>query len=308
MKTSFVKEQSYLTTKSKKGKQSISYPQNVKLKGDYLAVPKLGEIYCKVHRSFTGSIKTVTITKLPNNQYFASVLVDDGQETPTPKQEGKAIGIDVGINDLAVTSEGSKYNNPKWIKKHEKNLKKKQQSLARKVKGSNNREKARILVAKVHNRLSRAREDFLHKLSRKIVNDNQVIVTENLNVKAMVRNPKLSKAISQVGWGMFCTMLKYKAEREGKVYVEVGRFFPSSKTCNHCLHKVEEMPLDVRSWTCPKCKTHHDRDVCAAKNIRDEGLRILSLGTSDTASGDSVRPKRRVTSNPRQLSVKEEAP
>ena len=162
-------------------------------------------------------------------------------------------------------------------------------------------------------------------LSRKIVNDNQVIAVENLNVKAMVKNPKLSKAISQVGWGMFCTMLKYKAEREGKVYVEVGRFFPSSKTCNHCLHKVEEMPLNIRAWTCPKCKAHHDRDVNAACNIRDEGLRLLrgrnsdvssecktlsacSLGTSDTASGDSVRPKRRVTSNPRLLSVREEAP
>ena len=146
--------------KSKKGKQSISYPQNVKLKEDYLVLPKLGEIYCKVHRFFEGTIKTVTITKLPNNQYYASLLIDDGKETPQSSQEGKAIGIDVGITDLAVTSDGSKYNNPKWIKRHEKNLKKKQQSLTRKTKGSNNREKARLLVARVHNRLSRVREDF----------------------------------------------------------------------------------------------------------------------------------------------------
>ncbi|WP_204101866.1 MULTISPECIES: RNA-guided endonuclease TnpB family protein, partial [Spirulina sp. CCY15215] len=138
----------------------------------------------------------------------------------------KAIGIDLGLTDFAITSEGSKYNNPKHFHKHAQNLKRKQQKHARKSKGSNNRNKSRVKVAKVHAKISRCREDFLHKLSRKIVNENQVIVVENLNVKGMVRNHKLAKAISDVGWGMFCTMLKYKAESEGKVYLEVDRFFP----------------------------------------------------------------------------------
>ncbi|MGL6342724.1 MAG: RNA-guided endonuclease InsQ/TnpB family protein, partial [Waterburya sp.] len=190
---------------------------------------------------------------------------------------------------FAITSDGSKYNNLRHTNKHARNLKKKQQSLARKVKGSNCRNKARKLVAKVHSKIRRIREDFLHKLSRKIVNENQVIVVENLAVKNMVRNHNLAKAISDCGWGQFTTMLKYKSEWEGKTYLEVDRFFPSSKTCNVCLNRVDSLSLDVRNWTCSKCDTQHDRDVNAAINIRNEGLRILSLGTSDTANGGSVR-------------------
>ncbi|MFP4299979.1 MAG: RNA-guided endonuclease InsQ/TnpB family protein, partial [Spirulinaceae cyanobacterium] len=138
-------------------------------------------------------------------------------------------------------------------------------------------------VASVHNKISRCREDFHHKLSRRIVNENQVICVEDLAVKNMVKNHCLAKAISQVGWGQFCTMLKYKAEWEGKVYLEVNRFFPSSKTCNTCLNQVKSLPLDVRFWQCAKCETKHDRDINAAKNIRDEGLRILSSGTGEIA-------------------------
>jgi putative transposase len=153
----------------------------------------------------------------------------------------------------------------------------------RKKKGSQNRKKARLAVAKVHAKIARCREDFLHKLSRKIVNENQVVAGENLNVKGMVKNHNKAKAISDVGWGMFCTMLKYKAESEGKTYIEIDRFFPSSKTCHVCLNRVDNLSLDVRVWTCKHCGTYHDRDVNAAINIRNEALRILSLGTSDTA-------------------------
>jgi putative transposase len=127
------------------------------------------------------------------------------------------------------------------------------------------------------------------KLSRKIVNENKVIAVENLNVKGMVKNPNLAKAINDVGWGMFCTMLKYKAENEGKAYIEIDRFFPSSKTCHVCLNRVDDLTLDVRVWTCKHCGTHHDRDVNAAINIRNEALRILELGTSSTAFGGNVR-------------------
>jgi putative transposase len=216
-------------------------------------------------------------------------LVDDGKDLPSSSDQGKAIGIDVGITDIAVTSDGQKFSNPKWMAKHEKNRVRKERKLARKQKDSNRRNKARRLVARVHSHIANCRSDFLHKLSRRIVDENQVICVENLNVKAMTKNRKLSKAISQVGWGMLCTMLKYKAEWEGKTYLEIDRFFPSSKTCSHCYHKVEELPLNIRSWVCPNCNTHHDRDINASINIRDEGLRILSVGRIDTALGRKVR-------------------
>ncbi|VXD22198.1 transposase [Planktothrix serta PCC 8927] len=271
--------------KSKHGRQSISYPQNVKFEGDYLKLPgKIGLVYCRRHREFEGTIKTVTVSKNSEGKYYASVLVDDGKETPNLSTNGKAIGIDLGLTHFAITSEGSKYSNPKHLIKHERNLKRKQQKLSRKQKGSKSRQKARLKVAKVHAKISRCREDFLHKLSRKIVNENQIIAVEDLAVKNLVRNPKLAKAISDCGWGMFCTMLKYKAEKEGKNYQEVDRFFPSSKTCNVCLNQVGSLPLEIRRWTCKHCQTTHDRDINASINIKNEALRILSLGTSDTAN------------------------
>lgn len=280
--------------KSKQGKQSLTYPQNVKIERDkYLKLPKIGLVYAKIHRPIEHSLRTVTITKTPSNKYYASILFDNGKEQPKTKIEGKALGIDLGLNHFAITSDGSKFDNPKWLAKHEQNLKIKQQRLSRRQKGSNNRNKARLAVAKVHEKIASCREDFLHKLSRRIVNKNQVICVENLNVKGMVRNHNLAKAISQVGWGMFCTMLKYKAENEGKVYQEVDRFFPSSKTCNVCLHQVKSLTLDIRYWDCSNCGTKHiDRDLNAAKNIRDEGLRIISCGTRDQAYCPDVRPSK----------------
>ena len=295
-KNFFESRAKYPRFKSKHGRQSISYPQNVKLVGDYFTFPKLGKIYCRIDRNFEGTIKTVTVSKNPDNTYFVSVLVDDGQPEPETKTDGKAIGLDLGLIDFCVTSEGSKYNNPKNFKKYYKNLKRKQQKLARKKLGSNQRNKAKLKVAKIHSKIARRRSDFLHKLSRRIVNENQVIVCENLNIKGMVRNHKLAKSISDCGWGMFQTMLCYKAKMAGKTYLEVGRFFPSSKTCNNCLYQITELPLDIRRWVCPKCNTNHDRDVCAAKNIKDEGLRILAGGTLVTDSGGDVnrlgRPNR----------------
>jgi putative transposase len=212
-----------------------------------LKTVKLRLIHAVFHREIKGTLKTVTITKNPSGQYYASVLFEDGNKKPIQSTEGSSIGIDLGLTDLAVTSDGSKFNNPRWLKKHEQNLKIKQQRLSRRSKNSNNRNKSRIAVAKVHNKITRCREDFLHKLSRKIVNENQVICVENLNVKGMVKNHNLALAINGVGWGMFCTMLKYKSENEGKVYLEVDRFFASSKTCNNCLYQVSNLPLDIRS-------------------------------------------------------------
>jgi putative transposase len=285
----FEKRAKYPRFQSKLGKQSLIYPQNVKLEKDKIYFPKLDWINAVIHRPINGKVKTVTITKNCCDQYFASILFEDNTEQPIPSQEGKAIGIDLGLNHFAITSDGSKFDNPKWLNKYDLNLKIKQQRLSRRKMGSQNRNKARLAVAKIQTKIARCREDFLHKLSRRIVNENQVICVENLNVKGMVKNRNLAKAISQVGWGMFCTLLKYKAERSGKIYLEVDRFFPSSKTCNHCLNQVDSLPLDIRHWKCLGCGTHHDRDVNAAKNIRDEGLRLLELGTSSTAYCPGVR-------------------
>lgn len=293
----FERRARYPRFKSKHGKQSIQYPQNVKILNNRLKIPKIGEVKAVIHRPVEGQIKTVTITKNRCDQYYASLLFEDGNAKPNSSTEGKAIGVDLGLTHFAVTSDGSKFDNPQWLTKHEQNLKIKQQRLSRRQLRSQNRNKARHSVARVHNQITRCREDFLHKLSRRIVDENQVICVENLNVKGMVKNHNLAKAISQVGWGMFCPMLKYKAEQEGKVYQEVDRFFPSSKSCNVCLNQVDSLPLEVRSWTCSNCGTNHDRDINAAINLRDEGLRILTCGTRDQAYCPDVRPKRRGRKN-----------
>ncbi len=283
--------------KAKGNKQSISYPQNVKILGGFIKFPKLKLVETKISKPIEGAIKTVTISQVPSGKYYASILValkdtashNDGVDNPEPNSNGKCIGLDVGISDICVTSDGSKYNNPQWFKKHQKNLKRKQQKLARKQKGSNQRYKARKLVAKVYEKVSNCRLDFLHKLSRRIVDENQVIAVENLNVKGIVQNPKLALAISNVGWGMLNIMLKYKAEWAGKVYMQIDRFFPSSKLHNKCLFKIDKLPLDVRFWDCPNCGTKHiDRDINAAENIRDEALRLLALGRKATAHGGTV--------------------
>ncbi|MEH2243705.1 IS200/IS605 family element RNA-guided endonuclease TnpB [Nostoc sp.] len=288
----FEKRAKYPSFKKREQKQSIRFPQQVKLEGDYLILPKLGKVYCKVSRNPEGKLKSVTVSLTPSGEYYAASLYDDGKDKPVSSSEGKAIGIDMGINHYAITSDGTKHGNPKYYRKYELRLAKGQKLLSRKHKGSNNRNKARIKVAKVHNKITRCREDFLHKLSRKLVDENQVIVVENLAVKNMVRNSKLALAISDAGWGQFCTMLKYKSEWEGKIYIEVDRFFPSSKTCNNCLYKSDSLNLDIRSWQCPNCKITHDRDINAATNIRDEGLRLLAGGHLATASGQRVRPSK----------------
>lgn len=285
----------YPTFKSKFERQSLQYPANVKVLSDgEIKFPgNLGTVKARVHREIAGKLRTVTVSRMPDSRYYASLLVEDGIEKPKPNSDGKSIGIDLGLIDFAVTSDGSKYQNPRHLKKHERNLKRKQRKLSRKKdKTTNKRRKARIAVAKVHSKISRVRSDFLHKLSRKLVNENQVIVVENLALKNMVKNHNLAKAINDAGWGMFCTMLKYKAEFDGKTYLEIGRFFPSSHLCSNTLLPIQKMDLSVRSFDCSHCGQRHDRDINAAINIKNEGLRILALGISATALGRNVRPKR----------------
>ncbi|MGK7926784.1 MAG: RNA-guided endonuclease InsQ/TnpB family protein [Spirulina sp.] len=318
--------------KSKHCKQSLQYPQNVVIVNNCLKVPKIGEIKAVFHREIVGKIKTVTISKTPSGKYYASLLLEietplntsseeaQGERWSLSDAEVKVSGIDLGLKDFAIVNDGEtteKYSNPKHIAKHDTNLKRKQRKLSRKVKrcdpgesnspreraprqGSKSREKARKIVAKVHERIRNSRQDFLHKLSRKLVDENQVIVVVSpltplwkggtKGGMGMIKNHKLAKSISDVGWGMFVNFLDYKLAKEGKRLVEIDRWFPSSKLCSECGHQVDKMPLNVREWTCPECQSHHDRDENASRNIRAEGIRqLLSCGTRDTAGGGDVR-------------------
>ena len=292
--------------KSKHHKQSIQYPQNVKVVGDCLEIPKIGVVKAVFHRPVEGKVKTVTISKTPTDKYFASILCvrvaspqGEVENSGSQCKSDKTLGIDLGLKDFAIVHDGNevtKYSNPKHLKRHERNLARKQKKFARKVKGSHSRNKYKKLVAKVHERVSNSRQDFLHKLSRKLVDESQVIIVENLNVKGMVRNRKLSKSISDVGWGIFINFLDYKLKRKEGQLVEIGRFFPSSKTCSICDHVVDELTLDIREWDCPKCNTHHHRDGNAALNIRNEGIRILSM---DGGNPVLAVPRRSKTNKPK---------
>ena len=285
----FERRAKYPQFKHKHRKQSIQYPQGVKIVDECkVFLPKIGHIKAVVHRKLAGVIKTVTVSRDPGGKYFASILTENGIDTPAVVLEGKVLGIDVGLTDLAVTSDGSKFDNPKHLRKAQKNLAKKQQHLSRKVKGSNTRNKARLLVAKAHERVGNARKDYLHKLSARLVNENQVIAVEDLHVKGMMKNHNLARAIGDAGWGAFTNMLKYKTARAGKGYIEVNRFFASSKTCSCCLHARAKMPLDIRMWTCDQCGVRHDRDVNAAVNIRNEAQRMITAGIVVTANGGTV--------------------
>ncbi len=293
----FEKRAKYPRFKSKHKKQSVGFPQSVRVEGDYIYLPKIKLVKAVVERRYVGKIKTVTVTKDSDDRYFVSIVYE--LEACFVSGSGdKILGIDLGIKDFAIVNDGqktSKYVNPRHIKKHEKNKARKQKKLARKKLDSKSRQKAKKLVAKVHARISNSRQDFLHKLSRKLTNESQVIVVENLNVKGLVRNHKLAKAISDVGWGMFVNFLSYKLEREDKKLVEIDRFFPSSHICPECLTQQPKMDLSVREWTCinNNCNAHHDRDEAASKNIRAEGIRILKAdGAAVSASGGSVRQDR----------------
>ncbi|MCW5316936.1 IS200/IS605 family element transposase accessory protein TnpB [Nostoc sp. KVJ3] len=295
--------------KSKFGKQSIQYPQNVLIVDGNVKLPgDIGIVKAKIHREIEGKIKTVTVSKTPSGKYLASILTEIDEQTLKGVEEfvatagenpviseGKIYGIDLGLKHFAVVTDGekvSKYDNPKHLAKHEKNLKRKQKKLARKEKGSKSRNRYRKVVAKVYERVSNSRQDFLHKLSYKLVSDSQAVIVENLHVVGMVRNHKLAKSISDVGWGTFTNFLAYKLERKGAKLIEIHRWFPSSKLCSDCFYQISELSLDVREWTCPHCNAHHDRDGNAAKNIRAEGIRMIKAeGSAVSAVGGEVSPK-----------------
>jgi putative transposase len=219
---------------------------------------------------------TVTLSRDNAGRYFVSLLIEEKIEPlpPSPEQ----IGADLGLTSMVITSKGEKVGNPRFFATDEKKLARAQKRHARKQKNSKNQEKARRKVAKIHARIADRRRDYQHKLSTRLIRENQVICVESLAVKNMMQNHSLAKAIADVGWGAFVRQLAYKAQWYGRTLVKIDRWFPSSKICSCCSYELESLDLEVRDWTCPHCGTHHDRDVNAANTVLTEGLRLSAAG------------------------------
>lgn len=271
------KKFSFPKFKSKrKAKKSFKSKMNISVKEDLVKLPKLGWIKAKMTKGIQGRILSATVSLAGSGKYYVSLCctdVDIGQLEST----GAAIGIDLGIKDFATTSGGVKYANPKWLNKSEKKLIRCQRWVSRKTKDSRNREKARLKLARQHEKVSNQRKDFLHKLSNFLVRNYDVICIEDLDIKGMLKNYHLSKAIANCSFGEFVRQLSYKAEWYGKQLIKVGRFFACSQKCCVCgFRNLAVKDLKIREWTCPNCGRHHDRDINAAKNILNEGLRLLS--------------------------------
>jgi putative transposase len=273
----FRKKASFPKFKSKKHpKQSFQIPQHYKLdwENNKVFLSKIGWVKAKLHGQFKGEMKTATVSKTPTGKYFISITVEDGKPIPNkqPFDEKTTMGIDLGITHFCILSNGEKIDNPKHLKKSLQRLKVLQKRLSRKQKGSNNREKARLKLAKLHEKIVNQRNDFQHKLSFKLIGENQAIALEDLNVKGMVKNHNLAQSILDVAWSSFVSKLSYKAEKFGKIIIKIGRFEPSSKICSVCGYYNDNLKLKDRVWKCPVCNTEHDRDVNAAVNIKKFAL------------------------------------
>lgn len=247
----------------------------ISIKDNKIKLPKLKWVKAKVHRKFVGQVKSATISQAPSGKYFVSILVET--EHISMESTGCMVGVDLGIKDLLITSDGEKYVNIRTTKKYEDKLAKEQRKLSHKVKGSKNWDKQRIKVAKIHEKIHNTRIDNLHKISHKLINENQVIVSEDLVVSNMVKNHNLAKAISDCGWYELTRQIGYKSDWNNRQYVKIGRFTKSSQPCNVCGYiNTDTKDLSVREWICPQCGTVHDRDINASINILNEGLRLLN--------------------------------
>lgn len=283
----FEKRSNFPKFKTKrKSKQSFIVPSGTIADFEHglIHLPKFKTpLKAKLHRKIEGDIKRSIVSKNFANEYYISILVENGREPPLKSgilNTECVLGVDVGLKDFCTTSEGEVVENPHFVKKNRKKLKKLQRNLQRKERGSNNREKARLAVARLHLKISNRRSDFLHKLSTRLLSENQAVAREDLNVKGMLHNHKLAGSISEVAWNEFDRMLKYKAEWNGKHFLQIGRFEASSKTCNVCGH-VHSLKLSEREWICEKCKTLHDRDINAAINIRNWAFRAYERDSLD---------------------------
>ena len=270
-------DQSY-TTNNQKG--SVKLSDNHR----YISIPKCQRIRIKMHRDLEGIIKSITVTRTTDNKYYMSLLVEE--ETKQAKPIDKMIGLDLGIKELIVDSNGHKYKNHKYLTKSQEKLAKEQRKLSKMVKGSNDRNKQRIKIARLYKHIQNQRNDYLHKLSRKIIDENQVICIEDLKVKDMEHKNKLARNITDASWSRLVSMLTYKANWYGRKVIKVPNNYPSSQLCSICGYKNSiTKSLNIRKWTCPECGSIHDRDINAAKNILSKGIETL---TKDGTHPDSL--------------------
>ena len=313
-KSFFAKRTGYPKFKSRHHKQSFCVPQNTKVDFEQglVFIPKLKTgIKCKFHRRFEGTIKQSTISKTQNGEYYISITVEEPDTVQKMQQTldaATAIGIDVGLLSFLTLSDGTKVDNPRWFKQSEKKLARLQRKLSKRIKGSKNRNKQRLKVAKQHQKVANQRKDFQHKLSHKIVDDNQVsmIFVEDLSVRGMLKNRKLAKHISSVAWSQFIRFVEYKAKRAGKFFGKIGRFEPSSKMCHVCGHVNPDLELKDRTWECPHCLSVLDRDINAAINIRNIGL--YTAGIAEIHACGEETPTVELSVLQQVASLKQEAP
>ena len=267
---------SYTTNNQRREK----YPEkdSIRFDGNRIKLPKVGYVKIVEHRQHEGVIKSVVVSKERSGEYYASVLCEIEQPEPLPATD-KVVGIDLGLHDLIVCSDGERVEAPKYFRKSEQKLARIQRVFSRTQKGSNGHEKARLKVARCHQKIKNQRNDFLQKLSTKLIRENQVICLEDLSVKGMERNKKLAKSVTDASFSMFVSMLEYKAEWYGRKVVKIDRFYPSTQLCSGCGYKNESIKglsgLKFREWTCPECGEVHDRDLNAARNILKEGLKSI---------------------------------
>lgn len=282
----------YPKFKSRMGKQSSYHCTSLSVGDGWIKIPKLKtRIKARIHRSMEGKLKSITLSRTATGKYFAALLYETEQKAPEAASVLSAdnvLGLDMGLSHMAIDSKSRKIANPRFYIKAQRNLARKQKSLSRKKKGSASRERARLLVAKAHERVANARNDFQHKLSRKVVDENQAIVVETLKVKNMMKNRRLAKHIGDAAWYSLISKIEYKAKESGKHLVKIDQWFPSSKTCHVCQTKVSSLALSERTWVCGTCKTEHDRDINAALNIKAHGiLKLKAEGLSVSAHGSS---------------------
>jgi putative transposase len=294
-------QKKYPKIKNKKGKpygfprfksrydvQHSYHCSNVSYCENSIKIPKLGNIKAKIHRNIPSDLSSITISRSLTGKYYASLtLKPTEQEVPLLKKvsSSKVVGLDIGISNLLANSNHETIDNPRFLKRATRNLRRKQKQLSRKKKGTASRNKARLLVAKCHEKISNARNHFQHTLSKTIIDESQAVIVETLKVKNMLKNKKLAKHISDASWSMLLEKIAYKAKQAGKHFKKINQWYASSKTCHKCQSLIAKLTLDIRKWQCTNCDATHDRDINAAINIKLEGLKLLITdGIAVTAS------------------------